>query len=179
MKKQYLSVSEASVVCEKSINTIRNLIKSNKIKYTKEDRKYIILKTDLALYYKDKKDEILSFWEDKKEIGTNNSSTNDVTNKLDEHLKPLIESLQFHIKKYDDVQKLLTNSYQEKNELEKDYTQKIELQKSSFLQEKKSLNNNHEKLLNKKSILIKILFTLIWLLLLLILFQSKIITINF
>ena len=61
MKIQYLTINEASLVSSKHSNTIRELIKSNKIQYTRQGRKYLIAKDSLALYYKDKKDEILSF----------------------------------------------------------------------------------------------------------------------
>jgi len=61
MEKQYLTIEEASIVSKKHSNTIRELIKSNKIQYTKENRRYLILKESLALYYKAFKDDILSF----------------------------------------------------------------------------------------------------------------------
>jgi hypothetical protein len=61
MKKQYLTINEASLVSKKHSNTIRELLRSNKIQYTKENRKYLILKESLALFYKDNKDDILSF----------------------------------------------------------------------------------------------------------------------
>ena len=175
MKKQYLTINEASLVTNKHSNTIRELLKTNKVQYTKDNRKYLILKESLALFYKDKSDEILSFGEDKKTTVTNDSSNSLVT----EQLKPLVESLTYHIKKYDEVQKLLTNSKAEKLELEKSYTSKINSLKSSFEDEKNSTINSYKKVVSKKDIFIKILFAVILVLLLIILLKSKLITINF
>lgn len=154
MKNQYLTIQEASLVTSKHSNTIRELLKSNKVQYTKENRKYLILKESLALFYKKNAQAILSYGEEEKQSVTNDTSNTLLT----EQLKPLVESLSYHIKKYDEVQKLLTSTNEEKIQLQKEYDIKIDLQKSDFLQEKESLSSTHKKSLSKKDIFIKILF---------------------
>jgi poly-D-alanine transfer protein DltD len=160
MKKPYLSIQEASLVSHKHANTIRELLKSNKVQYTQNNRKYLIHKESLALFYKDNAEEILAFGEEK--INRNVSVTNESsTTMVTEQLKPLVESLTYHIKKYDDVQKLLTDANEEKIELEKNYYEKIQLQKSGFLEEKNKLTKDHKNILFKKEIALKILLTVV------------------
>jgi len=174
MKTQYLTINEASLVTCKHSNTIRELLKSNKIQYTKENRKYLILKESLALFYKDKADDILSFKEDVSKSVTNDNSNNLLT----QQLKPLVESLTYHINKYDELQKLLTNSKDEKIELEKNYTNQINILKSTFEDEKNTITKNNKTVISKKDIFIKILILIIWSLLILLLLKSSIITIK-
>jgi len=166
MNTEYLSIQEASNATWKHINTIRGLIEKNKVQYTKDGKRYLILRESLAIIYRERKDEIENFWIAQEKNSNNNSINNHGTTDFNTQLKPLIDNLNYYVKEYQESQKLLTSSKEQELKLKQEHEEKLKSQKNELTQENIKMSEKFKKkMFNQKIIIYALLWAILFLLL--------------